>query len=209
MKKSVSGAREQDIKNTIGKFVSALVKAREEFEGEQLSFEELMQMNTACSTIIRKFVSVDPKDRFFFHYKWEHINQGRDYGFGYLAHYLCELFKELSSKRWDPKSKNNMSHVMKMAHSIKKQSGKELGVAMTKAYQKIERTGSLRTDSIQQECRTISETCSLGLWNSIMPSYPCLNKGMNGADDMGRPKAKAIQIIADLLGPICTMIGYK
>ena len=101
-----------------------------------------------------------------------------------------------------------MSTVMTMAHEYKR-NGKELGAAMTKAYKVIERTGKLKKESILQECNAISSSCLLKNWNTIMPSYPALNKGLNGLDDNARPKAKAVVLVADILGPLCEIIGYK
>ena len=209
--KSAKKAAEKEaaIRETIGKFTTMVISARETFEGEKLTFEEVMQTNNACTAIIRKFAGIEPCDRFFFHYKWDYTNEGRQYGFQYLSHYICALFVELATKRWEPKSKKDMSFVMKLAHSIKKDTGKDLSTAMTKAYTRIERSGRLRTDSIQSECRVISETCALGNWNDILPSYPCLNKSVDGLNDSSRPKAKAVQLCADILGPLCNMIGYK
>jgi len=197
-----------ELQNTIDKFAAQLIEAKEIFEGESATNEEKQAIVDACSAIIRKFAGLQAKHRNFFHYKWDYEYQGRQFGFSYLSHYISALFVELARKRYEPKSKKDMSYVMTMAHEYKR-NGKELSAAMTKAYTIVDRTGSLKGDSIQQECNIISNSCILGLWNEKMPSYPALNKGLNGLDDNARPKAKAVMLVADILGPLCSMIGYR
>jgi hypothetical protein len=197
-----------DIKETIDKFSAQLIEAKETFEGELATKEEKQVIVDACSAIVRKFAGLQAKHRNFFHYKWDYEYQGRQFGFSYLSHYISALFVELARKRYEPISKKNMSAVMTIAHSYKR-NGKELSAAMTKAYTVVDRTGSLKTESIQEECNVISNSCILGLWNTKMPSYPSLNKGLNGLDDNARPKAKAVMLVADILGPLCAMIGYR
>lgn len=198
-----------ELQKTIDKFAAQLISAKETFEGEQATKEEKSDIIEACAAIVRKFASLDIKHRNFFHYKWNHTYQGREYGFSYLSHYICQLFVELASKRYEPVSKKNMSVVMSLAHEYKRNYNKDLGTAMTKAYTRIERSGQLKTDNIQTECNAISEACALGTWNTIMPYYPALNKGLDGFENNARPKAKAVMLVADILGPLCAMIGYK
>jgi hypothetical protein len=198
----------KDIQETIDKFSAQLIEAKETFEGMQATEDEKENITIVCSAIVRKFAGMQKKDRNNFHYKWHHIDNGLEYGFSYLSHYISKLFLELVRKRYEPISKKDMSAVMTMAHEYKR-NGKELGAAMTKAYKVIEKTGSLKTESILQECNAISSSCILRNWNTIMPSYPALNKGLNGLDDNARPKAKAVVLVADILGPLCEIIGYK
>ena len=197
-----------ELQNTIDKFAAQLISAKETFECESATNEEKQAIVDACSAIVRKFAGLQAKHRNFFHYKWDYEFQGRQFGFSYLSHYISALFIELARKRYEPISKKNMSYVMTMAHEYKR-NGKELSAAMTKAYTVVDRTGTLKTNSIQDECNTISSSCILGNWNSIMPYYPALNKGLNGLDDNARPKAKAVMLVADILGPLCAMIGYR
>jgi len=197
-----------DIQETIDKFSAQLIEAKEIFEGELATKEEKQVIVDACSAIVRKFAGLQAKHRNFFHYKWDYEYQGKQFGFSYLSHYISALFVELARKRYEPISKKNMSAVMTIAHSYKR-NGKELSAAMTKAYNVVDRTGTLKTDNIQEECNAISSSCILGKWNTIMPSYPSLNKGLNGLNDNARPKAKAVMLVADILGPLCAMIGYK
>jgi hypothetical protein len=199
--------KQKEIAVTIGKFTALMVSAKELFEGEKMTTDEVIRLNTAVSVLIKKFSELDPKDRFFFHFKWEHQHNGRDYGFGYLANYIAALFLELAEKRYNPKVKN-LSNVMRIAHQLKRK-GASQSVAMAKGYKIIERSGKLRTDSIQDECKDISETCAMGLWNGISTSYPCLMKGPDGRDNFAKPKAKAVQLIADFTYAITVMIGYK
>lgn len=198
----------QEMNQTIDKFAAQLILAKETYEGEQATTEERSDIYEACAAIVRKFAGMQAKDRNYFNYTWNSTFNGREYGFSYLSHYICQLFIELATKRYDPKTKKDMSYVMRTAHEFKR-NGKDLSAAMTKAYTVVERSGKLRTDSIQQECVDISTTCLLGKWNTIMPNYPALNRGVNGEADKARPKAAAVVIIADILGPLCTMIGYK
>ena len=198
----------RDIQETIDKFSAQLIEAKETFECELATKEEKQAIVDACSAIVRKFAGLQSKHRNFFHYKWDYEYQGRQFGFSYLSHYISALFVELARKRYEPISKKNMSAVMTIAHEYKR-NGKELSAAMTKAYTVVDRTGSLKTNSIQEECNVISSSCILGNWNSIMPNYPALNKGLDGLNDNARPKAKAVMLVADILGPLCTMIGYK
>lgn len=198
----------KELQETIDKFSAQLIEAKETFEGEQSTKEEKKLIVDACSAIVRKFAGLQAKHRNFFHYKWDYEYQGRQFGFSYLSHYISALFVELARKRYEPKSKKDMSVVMTIAHSYKR-NGKDLGTAMTKAYTIVDRTGSLKGESIQDECNIISNSCILGLWNTKMPSYPALNKGLNGLDDNARPKAKAVMLVADILGPLCAMIGYR
>jgi len=197
-----------DLQITIDKFSAQLIDAKETFECELATNEEKQAIVDACSVIIRKFAGLQAKHRNFFHYKWDYEYQGRQFGFSYLSHYISALFVELARKRYEPRFKKNMSYVMTIAHEYKR-NGKELGAAMTKAYTVVDRTGSLKTESIQEECNVISNSCILGLWNTKMPSYPALNKGLNGLDDNARPKAKAVMLVADILGPLAAMIGYR
>lgn len=200
--------KEKEIKNTIGKFTASMITAIESFEGERLTADEVIRLNNVCGTLVRRFAAVEPKNRYFFHFKWEYILNERDYGFGYLSHYITRLFIELAKKRYEPVNKKDMSYVMKQAHNIKKIEGKDLGAAMTKVYKYIDRAGALRSDSISEECKMISDACLLDVWNSLMPNYPELCKGVDGRYNIGKPKAKAVQLVADILGPLTVMIGY-
>lgn len=194
-----------DLQNTIDKFAAQLINAKETFEGEQATKEEKQDIIDACSAIVRKFAGLRKENRFYFEVAWEHTHQGKQFGFSYLSHYISALFIELARKRYEPKSKKDMSYVMTMAHQYKR-NGKELSAAMTKAYNVIEKTGKLRKENMISECNDISTTCIEGNWNNIMPNYPSLNKGLNGENNNARPKAKAVILIADMLSIYCSMV---
>jgi hypothetical protein len=202
--------KETAITQTIGKFTALMVRTIEEVEGEKPDFNYVMSINKACGVLVRRYATIEAKDRFFYHYAWEHRMNGLDYGFGYLAHYIVNLFKDLVAKRYEPVTKKNFSVVMKTAMAMKREGkAKDQSSAMVKAYKRIGRTGTLRTDSIQQECSNISETCLLGLWPGVLPSYPSLNCGMDGKEDNCIPKSKAVILIADITGTLAQILGYQ
>jgi hypothetical protein len=192
---------------TVTNFTNEFIQAKETFEKEACTIEEKIAIYDACYSVIKTFAALPEKNRFYFSPNWTHNYNGREYGFKYLSFYIYELFVELANKRYEPKERN-MSNVMRLAHIIRKNENVSLGIALRKSYKNIERAGKLKTNSISEECRIISDICSLGQWNDIMKNYPALNQNLQGIKDKQRPKATAVWLIADILYYITNKIGY-
>jgi len=197
-----------EFQETVTNFTNEFIQAKETFEGEPCTAEEKLSIYDACFHVVKTFSGIPEENRFYFNPAWTHDHKGREFGFKYLSFYICELFKELASKRYYPKERN-MSNVMKLAHVIRKNENVSLGIALRKSYKDIERAGKLKRNTIPEECRIISDICIIKQWNDLLKNYPALNQNLKKEKNKQRPKATAVWLVADILYYITNKIGYN
>jgi hypothetical protein len=207
--------REEEISYASAQLSTMVVRALEEVfahdEDFELGFNDICTISSVTRSWVEAFAKLPPQERFMFSHRWTQEYGGKQFGVNFIAHYGVELFKELLRKRFSPVTTKDLSAINKMVKEIQGERGYDRSRAMTLAYKKVKRSGTLKAKSknIVEECDILLDAFACDQFEGVIHSYPALIKGLDGTEYKSSPSKKVCILAVQMCKVISLGTGYK